>query len=190
MFVFVLVASSFGQQTEIAGEADSVQNSANEINLDSLVASQISAAQAKQLKEKEQAAITEKVQVAQPVKKAEEAASFLGLDDTLLLKIEILLGAIFIAAIVIVVRRLKLKKKPVKKNLKSAIQSIRVEKPFVKQNEDLKTIRENLQLNTLQLGSGQDSLTRKARELHIAKGELILAAKIKSYELSVCSNER
>ncbi|MFA6025537.1 MAG: hypothetical protein WC727_03785, partial [Ignavibacteriaceae bacterium] len=76
------------------------------------------------------------------------------------------------------------------KNIRSNIQSIRLEKSISKKETKLKVIRKNLLNSSVNLNVTEGSLARKAKELKIAKGEIILAAKIKSYELSICSSER
>gem|GEM_PF-1113795 len=205
LFIFFF-CTAFGQKDESAVNAASgnvvqTDTSGNNINLDSLVAQQIAIAQTKKwgvVSETEKPKVeTVAAKIIPEVKKAnwiENILTVINFNDAVTVKIGIILFAVFFASAFITVRRLKLKRKSSAKQnkggLKSNIQSVRSEMPITKKDVQLKAIRENLQNSSITIGAAEGSLAKKARELKIAKGELMLAAKIKSYELSVCSNER
>ena len=65
--------------------------------------------------------------------------------------------------------------------------SIREEKVVVKDDPKLKNVRTKLKNNSEHF-TAENSFGEAAKELNISKGELLLAAKIKSYELSRITN--
>lgn len=176
-------------------------NAENEINIDSLVTAQIAIARAKKwenyiepVKTNTGLAVSQKIQLERKNNWLMNLSSIVGMDKETTTKAAIILFSSLVAFVVLIVRRLKLKTKSKTKNgtknIRSNIQSIRLEKSIPKKETKLKLIRENLLNSSVNFNVTEDSLARKAKELKIAKGEIILAAKIKSYELSICSSER
>lgn len=198
ILLLVSVFSFTSAQSGIAALPDTAKqivNTDEEVNVASLVDKQIAIAQAKQW-ENRQTVVKQKHVVAAPIKNKTNENWFTTVSTPFKLSGEtaksvgiILFSALFVFGSVIT-RRLVLKHKNKANNLRTNIQSMRLEKSVVKKETKLKSIRENLLKSSLNFNSGDGSLTRKAKELSIAKGEIMLAAKIKSYELSVCSSDR
>lgn len=176
-------------------------NAEDEINIDSLVTAQIAIARAKKwenyiepVKTNTGLAVSQKIQLERKNNWLMNLSAIVGTDKETTTKAAIILFSSLVAFVVLVIRRLKLrtksKTKNGTKNFRSNILSIRLEKSIPKKETKLKLIRENLLNSSVNFNVTEGSLARKAKELKIAKGEIILAAKIKSYELSICSNER
>lgn len=197
IFLFISVFSFTSAQSGNAAVPDTTSQISNteEISVAEMVEKQIALAQAKQwanrqepVKQKAVTSLSIKSQanndwlasIASQVKLSPEIVTRIGI---------ILFSSLFVFGSV-VTRRLVLKHKNKSNKLRSNIQSLRLEKSIVKKETKLKSIRENLLKSSINLNSGEGSLAQKAKELKIAKGEIMLAAKIKSYELSICSNDR
>ena len=201
LFIFLLAlafSSAAAQNATPTAVPDTSLRSSNgedEINVANLVEQQIAIAQAKQWENKVQPVVQQK-NVSSISKNEIESnwfvsfVTWLGLSPETLIRIEIILVSALLVFGSVVTRRLVLKRKGNSNKLRSNIQSLRLEKSVVKKETKLKNIRENLLKSSIYLSNAEGSLTQKAKELNIAKGEIILAAKIKSYELSICSNER
>jgi len=199
--IILLLVSVFSYtyaQSGIAALPDTAKqagNSDEEVSVASLVEKQIAIAQAKQW-ENRQTVVKQKPVVAAPIKNKTNENWFTTVSTQFKFSVEtaksvgIILFSTMLVFGSVITRRLVLKHKNKSNNLRSNIQSMRLEKSVVKKETKLKSIRENLLKSSLNFNSGEGSLTRKAKELSIAKGEIILAAKIKSYELSVCSSDR
>ena len=78
-------------------------------------------------------------------------------------------------------------KKTVKRDMKDGIKLIREEKVRDKKDSQLSQIRNKLMGNASSFQLSKDSISKNARELNIAKGEIYLAARIKSHELKKAS---
>jgi len=199
IFLFALAFSSAVAQnaTSTAVPDTSLQssNGENEINVANLVEQQIAIAQAKQWENQEKPVVQKQALSTASATETENgwlASSRLqlGLSPEMLTRIEIMFASVMLVFGSVVTRRLVLRRRSKSNNLRSNIQSLRLEKSVVKKETKLKNIRENLIKSSIYLSNAEGSLSQKAKELKIAKGEIILAAKIKSYELSICSNER
>lgn len=97
-----------------------------------------------------------------------------------------ILGGVTLAAFAFVfIRRLILKRanKPAN-DLKNNIKTMRAESLIKRDRPQLKLIRSKLVNSPIILNNHGKSLPSVARELNISQGEIILAAKIKSYELA------
>jgi hypothetical protein len=94
-------------------------------------------------------------------------------------------GLVSLATLFIVFfRRRVIKRKGVSKRiLKNGIKLIREEKVKYKANVELSMVRNKLLGNPTSFQLTNDSVTKNARDLNIAKGEIYLAARIKSHEL-------
>jgi hypothetical protein len=93
-------------------------------------------------------------------------------------------GSTFLVFGTVLIRRIKIKKRSIsRRKLVKNINSIREEKIVLKDDPKLKNVRTKLK-NNPEHYSEENSFDVTAKELNISKGELLLAAKIKSYELS------
>lgn len=199
IFLFALAFSSAVAQnatpTAVPDTSLRSSNGEDEINVANLVEQQIAIAQAKQWENQEKPIVQKQVLSTASATETENgwlASSILqlGLSPEMLTRIEIMFAFVMLVFGSLVTRRLVLRRRSKSNNLRSNIQSLRLEKSVVKKETKLKNIRENLIKSSIYLSNAEGSLSQKAKELKIAKGEIILAAKIKSYELSICSNER
>lgn len=197
IFLFISVFSFTSAQSGNAAIPDTTSQLSNteEISVAEMVEKQIALAQAKQWANRQEP-IKQKVVKTVSIKKQANndwlasIASQVKLSSEIVTRIGIiLLSSMFVFGSV-VTRRLVLSRKSKANNLRSNIQSLRLEKSIVKKETKLKNVRENLLKSSINLNSAEGSVTQKAKELKIAKGEIMLAAKIKSYELSICSNDR
>jgi len=169
----------------------------DEVNIDSLVAAQVAIARAKKWenyiapeKPKPVLLASEKIESVQKNDWRSIIPNTIGLSEEATMKVGIILFSAMFVFFVVGIRRLILKPKRSTKKLRSNIELMRNEKAVSKKKTKLKGVRENLLNSPVNFSTAEGSLTKRAKELKIAKGEIILAAKIKSFELSVCSNER
>jgi hypothetical protein len=104
----------------------------------------------------------------------------------------VVIGGFALAAFSFVFFRRFLKNRPTKgeKKLKNNIRILREENIFVKEQPELKTLRSKLLNSPVILNNHGKPLSEVARELNISQGEIILAAKIKSYELAKGNNSK
>ena len=108
-----------------------------------------------------------------------------------LLKFYILGGAAFAAFSFVFIRRkiLNRTKRP-DNSIKNNIKTMRNENLIKRDRPQLKSIRSKLVNSPVILNNHGKSLSSVARELNISQGEIILAAKIKSYELAKNDNSK
>ncbi len=163
------------------------------VNISQMVLAQIDAARKKQMEEKNQPTklvetTTVKVQPASSTNFIADWVKSLAISEDTMVKIIIIGSATFIAVIFISFRRLKYSKKySVKNDLKNGIKLIREEKVFGKKDEKLSSVRNKLAGSPSSYQLSNESVSRNARDLNIAKGEIYLAARIKSHELNQAS---
>ena len=163
------------------------------VNIREMVLEQIAAAKKKMLEEKESATRIQLNNEKRALKKNsnEEALSisdkimeFLYKANKDFARVAILAGSTFLVFGTVLIRRVKIKKRSIRrKKLVKNINSIREEKVIVKDDPKLKEVRAKLKNNPEHFEE-ENSFGETAKELNISKGELVLAAKIKSYELS------
>lgn len=111
------------------------------------------------------------------------------LPSGLKLKVYVILVSSIAAAFYLVWRRKKSSiEKTGKEELKKNILSIRDEKPYKRASDELSVIRARLKENASYLSSKDSELAGAARDLKIAKGELHLAAVLRSHELVQIGN--
>ena len=195
----VLSAADSTAILENAGQADS-------INIKEMVAEQINAIKEKELerpqKVMEIARTEPEIKPSPPTKAAlsdkwnsllnvsvsplfDKIYNFFSSADDVTIKISILGLASFIALFVVMLRRKIIKRKYLKKDsLKDNIRLLREEKVIKRSDSKLTGIRNSLVNNPLSYKKTQSGISKVAKELNIAKGELLLAAKIKSHELN------
>jgi len=202
IFLLVFAGGFVSAQTDKGNAAlsvsgDSLVNgNAEEIIIANLVEHQIALARAKEWKN-HPAPIKKKNIQSLPVKKEEAGIGWfpslikeLGVGAETISRIEIFSLITVLVFAGVAARRGILRYTSKNKQLRSNIQALRLEKSKVKKDTKLKVIRKNLLKSSANLNSVEGSLAQKAKALKIAKGEIILAAKIKSYELSISSSER
>jgi len=197
IFLFISFFSFASAQSGNAAVTDTSSQLSNteELSVAGLVEKQIALAQAKQWANRQEP-VNQKAVAPLSIKSKTNNDWFASISTQFKLSPEmvtrigiILFSSMFVFGSV-VTRRLVLKHKSKSNKLRTNIQSLRLEKSIVKKETKLKSIRENLLKSSINLNSAEGSLAQKAKELKIAKGEIMLAAKIKSYELSICSNDR
>lgn len=106
------------------------------------------------------------------------------------LKLAVLSGAAIAAFGFVSFRRIKLNKTTGLKTLKKNINLMREEKFVVTANKRISRLRSELRKNPEYLVVKDKSVSKTAKDLNIAKGELMLAAKIHSFELSKSCSPR
>ena len=112
-----------------------------------------------------------------------ESKSFL--NDNL--KFFVIIGFSIAVFVVVFIRRAKIEnQKTIKKNLKEKINLIRTEGNVTKDNPELNLVRTKLVNQSSDVVVS--SVSKKAKGLKIGKGEVMLAAKIKSYQLAQFSS--
>ena len=114
-----------------------------------------------------------------------------GASDMLLTKLLILSVASLLAVVVIYYRRLKLNGgKQFKNVLKRNIALMREEKPLHLAENRNKSVRNQLLNDPKIFNTGFNDVSGKAKDLQISKGELLLATKIKSYQMKRAFREK
>ena len=189
-----------------AAAAATTQN----INLKKLVSAEFETARTKQIQDpnsnsqtnvppvvQTQQVETHPVEIQQPrvvlkkeVEKSEleKMISSIQMSDAATIRVSIMAFASFVAFVVVFARRKKLNvKKSKKQNYKDGIKLIREEKVKVKSDGKLSLVRNKLIGSTSAYQVSNDIVSKNARELSIAKGEIYLAARIKSHELKKAS---
>jgi hypothetical protein len=171
---------------------------ADSIDLSALVQSQVEAAQAGEIKSGINYQVPEKVKP-EPVKpkvkvKKQEAGMFENIVITLNnFNRQYLNVTIFIAGSVLILgfflgrRLLKTIFGQSKRKLKKSINLIRNEKPVYVQNKKLYELRSKLAESNNIYDMSEESIPGKARNMNVGKGEIMLAAKIKAFQLSKIS---
>jgi hypothetical protein len=203
MFLLFLPGMDFSQQnthdtTSLAMDSiDLTMDSiiaVDSVNIREMVEEQITAAKKKMLEEKESAITGILTSNEKTVPKEtgnevhlgviEKIREFLYKANKDMARVALLAGSTFLVFGTVLIRRVKIKKKNIRrKKLVKNINSIREEKVVAKDNPKLKNVRTKLKNNPENFGE-ENSFGETAKELNISKGELLLAAKIKSYELS------
>lgn len=203
LMIFVIIpAYPQGKENTADAKPDSVvaesvsqtQNSnIDSVNISQIVQAQIAAARKEETEKKSQPVVNIQAKKVEKAKNSwtnifVELRKNIPLSNDNFMKAVILIAFSFMAFIVVFLRRLKNKlHKPSKKekssdSLKKNISILREEKPLkIKYKKKLKLIRSKLSKN-YSMNPTSESLTRTARELNIAKGEVLLAARIKAHE--------
>ena len=200
----IFSAACFGQ---VKAEKDSAQintaaadtlsadttASADSVSLSQIVASQIAAARQKQISDSLEAAKAPAVKTEAPPAQnigiagelLERARSIYYENTDIVLKTAFLLAVSIVAFIIILLRRRKSRPKELQEtSLKKNVRMLREEKMEFNINPELKMMRKRLLHDPSINFTSRDSISRTARELNISKGELMLAASIKSHEMA------
>ena len=93
-------------------------------------------------------------------------------------------ATILIFSVVIIRRKILSRQKDNKNSLKENIRLLREEKAVKKLNPKLTDVRNSLIRDSLTFANPKAGISKIAKELNIAKGEILLAAKLKSHELN------
>jgi hypothetical protein len=189
--------------TNIAGP------SADTINISQMVSAQIEAARIKQTQDSlitqeskslplKTVAITQAVVSQKPKRENSQLESLFTYIKPLIqrvlmfnemtIKLTIMAVATVLAFLFVFARRKKLNTKKIKSgSVKDGIKLIREERVKDRNDSELSLIRKKLMGSTSSFQLSSDSVLKNARELNIAKGEIYLAARIKSHELKKVS---
>ena len=121
--------------------------------------------------------------IPQTVKNAPVSNPVISIVKNLPLHILVFASASFLVILTLLIRRASLTvKKRSSRRLKNKISSLREEKVFVKENPRLKEERVKLRNHKTIYNVSEKHISKLARELKIAKGELLLAYRLKQYE--------
>jgi len=214
LFTFTLLA---GNSIDIRkAHADSaivkLSNASDSINISQIVLAQIETARKKQTQDSLTAQDTNKV-VTMPAKAVlisqavvtlkqnnntnsgnaflayvEPFIQIVRMPTEMTIKLAVMGIASMAAFLFVYIRRKKMSvKKSIKRNTKDGIKLIREEKVKDYRDGKLSLIRNKLLNSTSAFLLSKDSVSKNARELNIAKGEIYLAARIKSHELKKAS---
>lgn len=180
--------------------ASDIQKSGmDSLSLSQLVQAQIDAAKKKEIEDKNKPAVQVQEKKIEAPKKTEnnfwlELRKNVPLSDDDLMKAVIIASFSFMAFVIVFLRRMRLhKNSSIKKNngkkknsadgLKKNIAIIREERPLkIKYKNKLKAVRAKL-ISKASINLTNEAVTKTARELQISKGEVLLAARIKSHEI-------
>ncbi|MDR3627342.1 MAG: hypothetical protein P4L45_10940 [Ignavibacteriaceae bacterium] len=182
------------------------------VNVKQLVLAQIDAARKKQVQDSIAAAEAKSAQVVPPVAIVAEKAKvvlkkniektqweklyayaapvmqYIQMSNEMAIRITVMVSVSFFAFAIVFIRRKKLSvKNSKKKDYKDGIKLIREERVKDKRDSKLSLIRNKLIGSASSFQLSNDTITKNARELNIAKGEIYLAARIKSHELKKAS---
>jgi len=90
----------------------------------------------------------------------------------------------------LVIKRLTGGKRKSKSAVTENINLLRQEKLIIRTNDKKSPIRERLVTNAAQMDLKEFAIPQKAKELNLSQGEILLAARIKTYEMAkACSNK-
>ncbi len=171
------------------------QANGDSVDISQMVQSQIDAARKKEMQEKDMA-------LKQAVVKLKEIPDenpdyfFVGLrrmiplSDDALIKLFVLASASAGIFIFVFIKRSSLRKKSGSSKLKNNIKLLREEKISSVKNGKLTEVRNRLTSAPSTYETSNRAVARNARDMQIAKGEIYLAAKIKSHEISRASGRK
>lgn len=98
-------------------------------------------------------------------------------------EVKVLIAVSFLLLLLVLFRRVLIHfKKNVKNQLKKRIALLREENIIVKRDRKKTRVRKFLAKDKLLTGMSEKNMTRKAKEMEISKGELMLAARLKFLE--------
>jgi hypothetical protein len=130
----------------------------------------------------------EKTQWEKLLSYAAPVVQYIQMSNEMIIRVSVMVTISFIAFALVFIRRKKLNtKKSKKKDYKDGIKLIREERVKDKKDSKLSLIRNKLIGSASSYQLSNDTITKNARELNIAKGEIYLAARIKSHELKKAS---
>ena len=186
---FKPVAAKNEKPAAAKNEKPAAAASADSVNINEMIQKQIASAQQKQTEQKPKPVVQVKQAVKPQVNKAavkqpETQKSSMSLNLILFAAGSALILFYF------VFRKEIAKIGSKKAKLKNNIKLLREERLIVKTKEKKNNIRTRLVEDTVQMSSKEVSVPVIARERNVSQGEILLAARIKSYEMArVCSNK-
>ncbi|PKL83981.1 MAG: hypothetical protein CVV24_02385 [Ignavibacteriae bacterium HGW-Ignavibacteriae-3] len=182
--LFFLVAASLISGQNISDDSSGSVAAADSVNIGDIVREQIERAKMRQSADIVPAAVREAnldIKI-EPVKiEKKQALSFY---YSLPLHYQIFFaGSIFVLFVLAVRRTVALIKRQASRGLKNKIALLREEKVIVRANSKLAAIRKKLRGRRQIYDDSETQLSKAAKNLKIAKGELLLASRLKLYEL-------
>jgi len=186
LFIILIIYIQVNAQTSIN---DTLYSSKDTINVHQLVQEQISKVQEKQK------TIPEKsVDIEQDWGTSNKQNLSIATKDNLSSGLKYKFTAILLAMIIsigyVMLKRKKAPKNNSPQKPKENIYSVKAEKPIRRGRNELSIIRENLRKNAVFLSTHDREISKSAKELKIAKGELYLAAELKSLELTKIGSKK
>ena len=180
LFFFVLISASLLMAQSNSADSSTAVQAQGSVSLSDLVKQQINIAKEKQSVQTTPVVnVTAKEEVIQPVN--EEKPGFLA-SRPLHVKI-FLAGSIVILFAFSFRRTLLALKKRSTLTLKNKIALLREEKVIAKTNPKLENARKKLRDNKSIFDVSEKHISKVAKELNVAKGELLLASRIKLFEI-------
>lgn len=174
---------SFSLLPAQSAKVDSVTTSGSEVNIHDLVKRQIEEAKLKQSAAPVQTLTTIKSEPEHIIKKSANnpAAAFY---SSLPLQYQLFISATFLVLIALVFRRAILAfKQRATKVLKHKIAMLREEKVVARVDTKLNEVRKKLRNGKSIFDVSEKQISSLAKELKIAKGELLLASRLKLFEI-------
>lgn len=183
-FLFFLIAAAFINGQNVPADSSVAFIAADSVNISDIVRDQIERAKMKQ----SAVVIPEVVREAgldvknEPVKT--EKNKPLSVYASLPIQYQIFIAASILVLLILAIRRtLLVMKKKSSRGLKIKIAMLRDEKIVVRTNSKLASIRRKLKGGREILDASEAKISKVAKDLNIAKGELLLASRMKLYEL-------
>lgn len=174
LFTYVIIILLCAVYKNLPAQTDS--SDTDSVNISSLIQSEIDDIKTKENTNKNSSGS----QSAQAENK--DNSVFLGLSETILIRLFLLVDVILVAFLFVIWRRRKERiNKELKAKFKSNIKKLREERIKGKEDERLKALRKNLQAHPICGNLNDSSVSSQAKKLSISKGEIYLAAKIKSF---------
>lgn len=179
-FISFIVIIIFLGGVSVNSFAQTDSSKSDSVNISSYIQSEIESIKTKetakkQINENEAGLIEEQAE-------NKESGVFLGLSEGTLIKIFLLVDAALVAFLFLIWRRRKERiAKELKAKFKSNIKKLREERIKGKEDERLNNLRKNLQAHPICSNLTDNSVSTQAKKLNISKGEIYLAAKIKSF---------
>jgi hypothetical protein len=185
IFMSLVLLSSllFAQTTAIDTSANVAQQDSSQIN--KMVRQQIENAKIKASAPGTSNNLNEKIKVPE-----NNTAQIIQENNLILLimnqpvHIKIFLVFVVVVLLTIIMRRTILAmSRRTKQVFKAKIAMIREEKVFIEENPYLKSTREQLKGNKIIFNANEKQISKTAKEMNLAKGELLLAARLNLFEV-------
>lgn len=185
VFFIVLISASLLTAQKSAVDSSAIETAKDSICISDLVQKQIDLAIEKQSLQNAPVVTEAKInlvpKVAVPPLVNDPFSNFI---KTLPLHIQIFISASFLILLLLLIRRAVLSvKRRSMRTLKDKISSIRQERVFPKENSKLNEKRRKLKNSKSIFDTTEFHISKLAKKLNIAKGELLLASRLKQYEI-------
>ena len=188
LILFLFSSLLIAQETVIDSTAQNAAVS-DSVNIRSLVQEQIQKALLNQSQSAHASvnAVQQKEKATVPVKPEEQLSGMAVIAGMILnqpLQYKIFeLGSLLIVGFVLLRRLIQTIKKKSLNALKAKISLLRNEKVLAKQDPKLQLVRKQLSNNELIFNKSEKQISKSAKELKISKGELLLAARLRLFEV-------